>query len=178
MSPTSPLRRPTGALSLALSALALLVALSGTAYAAVLAEGSVHTKQLARGAVTTPKLHKNAVTGVKVRNGSLRLSDLGGPETDQVTTTGSPITIAANDCRPIGVDLFNPAPAKILGAMVVGTITNPGGGAVVDNSGAVLPTLVTKTSQGGAIIHLVVCAGPSSQTIPTGSKVTWSLLRR
>ena len=178
MSTAPTLRRPTGALSLALSALALLVALSGTAYAAVLAKGSVHTRHLAAGAVTNPKLHDNAVTGDKVRNGSLALSDLGGRETNHVTTTFSPITIAANDCRPIGVDLFNPAPAKILGSMVVGRITDSSGDAVVDNSGAVLPTLVTETSQGGAIVHLVVCAGPSSQTIPTGSRITWSLLRR
>ena len=60
--------------------------------------------------------------------------------------------------------------------MVVGTITDSAGGAVVNNLGAVLPTQVTATTQGGVVVHLVVCAGRSSQTIPAGSIVTWSLI--
>ena len=61
--------------------------------------------------------------------------------------------------------------------MVVGTIANAAGGAVVNNAGAVVPTLLTETSQGGVVIHLVVCAGSSSQSIPAGSVITWSLIR-
>jgi hypothetical protein len=49
-----------------LGALALLLALSGTAYAA----------GLPRGSVGTPQLKAGAVTGVKVRNGSLTGADL------------------------------------------------------------------------------------------------------
>jgi hypothetical protein len=177
--PVVPVRpSPAGRASLALSLLALVIALSGTAYAAGLAKGSVGTPQLKNGAVTTPKLHANAVTGAKVRDGSLALRDLGGKVTDRVTTTSSPLTINANQCDPVFLALYNPAPAKILGSMVVGTITDAAGAAVVDNTGSILPTLLTETSQGGVIVSLEVCAGQSPQTVPAGSKVTWSLLRR
>lgn len=189
--------RPTrGSLSLVISVLALVIALSGTAYAA-LADGSVRTRHLAANAVTTPKLapdavrsgriapgavtasdlRGNAVTGSKVLNGSLGLRDFGGLATGVTVTITNAVAIAANDCRPIALALFNPEPEGILGSMVVGTITDAGGGAVVNNTGAILPTLVTETSQNGAMIHLVVCAGPSAQTIPAGSVARYSLIR-
>jgi hypothetical protein len=67
--------------------IALLVALAGTAYAAVnLQKGSVGAKQLKRNAVTKAKIrknsvtkgkvHKNAITGIKVKNRSLLGQDL------------------------------------------------------------------------------------------------------
>jgi hypothetical protein len=56
--------------------LALLVALSGGAYAAIrIPSNSVGTPQLKDGAVTTPKLAGNAVTSGKVKDGALQLSD-------------------------------------------------------------------------------------------------------
>ncbi len=190
------LRPARGTLSLAFSVLALLVALSGTAYAA-LADGSVRTRHLGTGAVTSPKLaansvistkigpgavigldlRDNAVTGPKVLDGSLGLSDLGGPESGQLTTLVNPVSIAVGDCQNLSLRTYNPAPNGYLGSMVLGTITNSSGGAVVNNQGAVLPTLLTATSQGGVVIHLTVCAGASTQTIPGGSTVTWSLIR-
>jgi hypothetical protein len=157
--------------------LALVIAMSGTAYAAGLAKGSVGTAQLKNGAVTTAKLHANAVTGAKVRNGSLALRDLGGKVTDQVTTTSSPLTINADQCDPLFLKLYNPAPAEILGSMVVGTITDAAGDAVFNNTGTILPTLLTETSQGGVVASLELCAGGSDQTVPAGSIVRWSLLR-
>ncbi|WP_148611580.1 hypothetical protein [Nocardioides rubriscoriae] len=183
-----------GNLSLVLSALALLVAMSGTAYA--VANGSIRTKALAngavttpkikngavttpklkRGAVTSPKLGRNAVTGAAVKDGSLRLADLGGSQTAQVTVLSSPITIPAGECDQIFLTLYNPAPDGVLGSLVVGTVTSATGGAVVNNTGTILPTLVTETSQGGAIPYLMVCAGGSSQTVPANSIVTWSLI--
>lgn len=52
--------------------MALLVALSGTSFAAVtVAKGNVGTNDLKNGSVTTPKLHKNAVTKAKIKNGSI-----------------------------------------------------------------------------------------------------------
>ncbi|MET0686983.1 MAG: hypothetical protein ABW060_16815 [Solirubrobacteraceae bacterium] len=62
--------RPTFANVAAL--LALVIALGGTAYAAVsLPRNSVGAKQLKKGAVKKSKLAKGAVTGAKVANGSL-----------------------------------------------------------------------------------------------------------
>ncbi len=82
-------RRPAPAvprLSLAISLLALVVALGGTAVAAGLAANSVGTKQLKKAAVTTKKIKKKAVrtatikdgavTGAKVADGSLGKADL------------------------------------------------------------------------------------------------------
>ncbi len=129
--PTRPIR---GSLSLVISILALVVALSGTAYAA-LADGSVDTRHLANGAVTKPKIASNAVTSgkiapeavsatdlrddvvrsSKVLDGSLGLHDLGGKETDQTTTTQNLISIAANTCHTLSLRTYNPAPAGYLG---------------------------------------------------------------
>lgn len=80
--------------------LALLLALSGSAYAVA----TVHTGDIADGAVTTPKLHSESVTRAKlaanaVKSGnvadeSLRLSDLKG-----IDETGSvSFTLAASSC--------------------------------------------------------------------------------
>jgi hypothetical protein len=56
--------------------LALIVALGGTSYAAVvLPRNSVGSKQLKKAAVTNSKLRTNAVTSATVRNGSLRAKD-------------------------------------------------------------------------------------------------------
>ena len=56
--------------------LALIVALGGTSYAAViLPRNSVGSKQLKKGAVTNSKLRTSAVTSGEVRNGSLRAKD-------------------------------------------------------------------------------------------------------
>ena len=156
MSATRP-RPVRGSLSLALSALALIVATSGTAYAA-LADGSVRTRHLANRAVTNAKigtdavtsiklapgavigsdLRDDAVTGPKVKDRSLGLSDLGGALTNQTTTTGSAIAIAAGDCYNLSLHTYNPAPNGYLGSMVVGTITTSAGAPVVNNLGAVL----------------------------------------
>jgi hypothetical protein len=68
-------RRPSPAMVVA--CIALLVALTGTSFAAVsqLAPSSVGTRQLKTGAVTNAKLRNNAVTSVKVANRSLLRSD-------------------------------------------------------------------------------------------------------
>jgi hypothetical protein len=68
--------RLRGNLSLVISCLALVVALTGTAYAAGLAPGSVTTKAIAKGAVTTKKIHSGAVTRTKIRPGAVRSAAL------------------------------------------------------------------------------------------------------
>jgi hypothetical protein len=67
--------RPSPAMVVA--CIALLVALTGTSFAAVnaLAPNSVGPAQLRTGAVTNAKLRNNAVTSVKVANRSLLRSD-------------------------------------------------------------------------------------------------------
>lgn len=56
--------------------MALVVALGGTSYAAIiLPANSVGTKQLKKRAVTASKIRPNAVTSAAVKNGSLRAGD-------------------------------------------------------------------------------------------------------
>ena len=68
-------RRPSPAMVVA--CIALLVALTGTSFAAVsqLAPNSVGPRQLRTGAVTRPKIRNNAINSVKVANRSLLRSD-------------------------------------------------------------------------------------------------------
>jgi hypothetical protein len=63
-------RRPSPAL--VVSMLALVIALSGVAYAGTqLPINSVGTKQIQNGAVTSPKLHNGAVATAKLHNGAV-----------------------------------------------------------------------------------------------------------
>src|SRR5688500_1915532 len=59
--------------------LALLIALSGTSYAAA---------AIANGSVTSAKLHKNAVTSKKIKNGAVKSKDLRKPTYVQSTNLG------------------------------------------------------------------------------------------
>jgi hypothetical protein len=69
------LRRPSPAL--VVSIIALVVATTGTGYAAIsLPKNSVGTKQLKKNAVTGTKIKKNAVTGSKVKDHSLAGADI------------------------------------------------------------------------------------------------------
>jgi hypothetical protein len=65
--------RPSPAMVVAV--IALIVALTGTAYAA-LGKNSVGSRQLKAKSVTTGKIANNAVTGAKVANGSLTGADI------------------------------------------------------------------------------------------------------
>jgi hypothetical protein len=65
-------RPRTPSAGLLVGIVALVVALSGTAYAgATLGAGSVGTKQLQKGAVTSKKIASNAVTSGKIQPGSI-----------------------------------------------------------------------------------------------------------
>jgi hypothetical protein len=162
--------------SLIIALLALLIASSSGAYAySRLAAGEVHTRHLARGAVTTPKLDDGAVTSPKVKNFSLRLIDLGGRDHLQTAVTSQALTIPAGECHQTFLTLYNPAPPGVIGSLVVGYVTDANGDAVLSNSGVVLPTMISETSQGGAIANLVVCAS-SSETIPVGSVFHYQLI--
>ncbi len=160
--------------SLVISVLALVVAMSGTAYA--VGKGEIKTRHLAAGAVTTSKIAPNAVIGPKVKRGSLRLSDLGGHQTRQTTTVNTAINVPADECRDAFLRLYNPAPNGVIRSLVVGHVTDANGGAVLANAAVVVPTMVSETSQGGAIAHLLVCGLGSPATVPVGSVFHWTLV--
>ncbi len=83
-------RRPSAALVISL--IALIVALSGSSYAALmLPAGSVGTRQLAKGAVSTSKIKNGAVTGSKVARNSLT-----GANIDLGTLGTVPVAVNAN----------------------------------------------------------------------------------
>jgi len=172
--------------SLIISLVALLIATSSGAYAVStlgagevrtrhLAKGAVTTRKLHQGAVTTRKLHQGAVTAPKVKNFSLRLIDLGGKDHLQTDTTSQALNIPAGECSLTSLKLYNPAPPGVIGSLVVGYLTDPNGDAVLSNRGAVVPTMVSETSQGGAIANLVICAS-SSQSVPVGSIFHYQLI--
>ncbi len=148
----------------------------GAVRAAALADGSVGASKLVDGSVGALKLADAAVGTASIADRSIRLRDLGGGQVSQTATVNSQINIAAGDCASVRFGLSNPTPAGLLGSMVLGTITTSTGGAVVSNTGFVVPTLVTETNQGGAQLHLGVCAGAAAQTIPAGSIVTYSVI--
>jgi len=134
------------------------------------------------GSYPNPGLADNSVTSAKVADRSLTLADLGGVDsTDQTFTVQAPITIAAKLCMNNFVGLFNPAVGpsgeSVLGALVIGTLTDANGHAAVDNEVAVAPSMMIETSQGGAIVNLIVCnASTNPETIPTGSVFHYRLV--
>ena len=145
----------------------------GTAWAAASAIG---TSGIKNGAVTTKKLHADAVTGGKVANFSLRLHDLGGHGKESTSAVSSTTTVPSGGCVLFDVTSFNPAPKGVIGSLVVGFLTTAKGHAVLDNFGAVLPTMVSETSQGGAIANLMVCGTGSTETVPAGSVFHFHLI--
>jgi hypothetical protein len=156
--------------------LALLLAISGVAYAASLPRNSVGTRALKDQAVTTPKLDRGAVTEKKVKNFALRLRDLGGIINHGTATVDTQINLAAGECEAVSLTLRNPPPKGSIGSLVVGKLTDDQGDAVMDNHGFLAPTLVSETSQGGVIPHLMVCDRNSGQTIPVGSVFRYHLI--
>jgi hypothetical protein len=69
-------RRKLPSPSMVVAVIALIVAMSGTGYAAAtLATNSVGAKQLKKSAVTSSKMAKNAITSAKVKDGSLLSQD-------------------------------------------------------------------------------------------------------
>jgi hypothetical protein len=116
------------------------------------------------------------ITGLDVATKSLTLSNLGGSRPDEMTTTTSaPIAIAAGQCVAQLTGNFGEG---IVGDLVVGTLTNSAGAAVLPNTAAFMPSVVIKTTQGGAVPNLVVCntGTGAAITIPTGSVFHWRLI--
>ena len=157
--------------------LALLLAISGFAYAASLPRNSVGTRQLKKGAVTTKKLDRGAVTTKKVKNSNLRLRDLGGKFNKGRRAVSQDIVVPGNECREGFVEGKVPAPKGFIGSLVVGYLTDDQGGAVLDNNGLVVPTIISETSQTGALGKLLVCdTDGNGLTVPAGSVFHYRLI--
>jgi hypothetical protein len=157
-----------------------------------LKDGSVTGTDLKDGSVTSSDIRNGAfltmsqgdgryrglstpLTGADVADKSLTLSDLGGSRPDELTTTtSSPIAIAAGACKAQLTGNFGEG---VVGDLVVGTLTDAAGNAVLPNTAAFVPSVVIKTTQGGAVPNLVVCnTGATTSTIPTGSVFHWRLI--
>ncbi len=155
----------------------------GSAYAASkitsrdIAKNAVHSKHIKKNAVKTPKIKNGAVTSEKVKDFGLRLHDLGGRANDGTRTVSSTIDVPAGACAGQIVGIFNPAPSGLIGSLVVGFLTDEDGDAVLSNSAVVVPTIVSETSQGGALAILMVCdLANSGQTVPAGSVFHYHLI--
>jgi hypothetical protein len=150
-------------------------ALSGSYPSPSIADGAITNPKLADGAVTPPKLADGAVDSAKVADFSLRLSDLGGNTNAGISTVSTAFVVPAGGCVVQGLSLFNPTPNGVIGSLVVGYLTDGQGHAVLNNTGVVVPTAISETSQGGAIPNLMVCAA-STQTVPAGSIFHYRLI--
>jgi hypothetical protein len=149
--------------------LALLLSLSGIAYAAALPRNSVGPRELKDDAVRT----------AQVKDFALRLRDLQGVITGGRQTVNSQINVPAGGCEGEGLGSTNPLEPGWIGSMVVGHLTDEEGDAVLPNNGVVVPTMVSETSQGGAIANLLVCdMGSGGQTVPAGSVFRYRLVTR
>jgi hypothetical protein len=131
-------RRPSAAL--AVSIVALVVALAGTGYAAFrLPPGSVGTSQLKPSAVTGPKLAKGAVTAGKVKNGSLTGAQIAsstlGP-VPQATHAGTADS-ATNAAGTANADKLGGSPPSSYQSRVGGTCSSGSAIAQIGADGAV-----------------------------------------
>lgn len=144
------------------STLALVLAMSGTAYAVTaLPAHSVGKKQLKKAAVSNAKLRANSVTSSKVVNNSITLADITGADVKGSAT----FQVSANACAALSLAVAGAAvgqvayfsftgstvvpPALVLGAMkvseankVTAHVCNVGGSTItVDNIGIRIITL-------------------------------------
>jgi hypothetical protein len=127
------------------------------------------------GSYPNPSIADNAITSAKVQDFGLRLSDMGGLDNNATSTVSTTTPVPAGECVQFQLTTVNPAPAGLIGSLVVGFLTTANGGAVLDNSGIVLPTMVSETSQDGAVENLMVCA-TSNQSVPAGSVFHYHLI--
>ena len=150
--------------------LALLLSLSGIAYAAALPRNSVGPREL----------KDDAVRSAHVKDFSLRLRDVGGEITRGKHIVNSQFTVPDGDCKGEFVEFSNPPEPGWIGSMVIGHLTDDEGNAVLANHGVVVPTIVSETSQGGALPILLVCdiGGGGGQTVPAGSIFRFRLIAR
>ena len=119
----------------------------------------------------------SALTGDNIVDGSLNLSDLGSPQSGigpQTETLTSPINLPGGSCKAALTANFGDS---AIGSMVIGTLTDGAGKAVLPNTAAIVPSIVISTTQGGAVPNVVVCnTGDGALIVPTGSVFHWRLI--
>lgn len=134
------------------------------------------------GSYPDPQLAFNAVTSANVIDRALTLTDLGGPDSvDMTTPVRTAITVPAGRCVNQFVGIFNPpigaARGIVTGGMVLGTLTDAVGAAAVDNEIAVAPSMLILTRDGGTIANLILCNdNTGTETIPVGSVFHWRVI--
>jgi hypothetical protein len=116
-----------------------------------------------------------ALTTANIVPGSLRLGDLGETfEPWRTTPVGSPIVLEAGAC---GAQLTSNFGEAYVGHLVIGTLIDPNGDAVLPNRASLVPSVVIRTTQGGAVPNIVVCnVGGSQLTIPADSVFRWRMI--
>lgn len=147
--------RPSPALGVAL--LALIVSLSGTAYAGFsIPQNSVGTKQLQKGAVTTKKIKNHSVTAAKINTKGLTV-----PNALQATNATSATHAATAGSAP---------PSGPAGGALTGTYPNPGVGAGVISESNIAPHTI-----GSSALGTISTVQAATLTIPTGTSFTASV---
>jgi hypothetical protein len=117
----SRVKRPSPAMVVAV--IALVLALTGTAFAA-LGKNSVGSRQLKSKAVTTGKIANNAVNGAKVANGSLTGSDININALGTVPTAAS--AISAGNAGTVGGHAAScPAGTTLINGICFDSQSNP-----------------------------------------------------
>jgi hypothetical protein len=116
-----------------------------------------------------------SLTGTNIVDRGLTLSELGdGTPGERTTSVTTPITLAAGSCRAALAGSFG---EQAVGSLVIGTLTDADGDAVLPSSAAVMPAVVIRSTQGDPVPNLVVCnTGSSVLTIPVGSVFHWRLI--
>ena len=123
-----------------------------------------------------------AGTNATVTDRALTLTDLGGPDSvDMTTPVRTAISVPAGRCINQFVGIFNPpigaGRGVVTGGMVIGTVTEAAGAAAVDNEVAVAPSMLILTRDGGTIANLILCNdNTGTETIPVGSVFHWRVI--
>ena len=174
--------------------LALLVAMTGTSYAAV---------AVANGSITTAKLHTNAVTSKKIKNGTVKPKDLKKPTYVQSVTLGAGTPAAVPDVISVApydfsvphkgrtsVTVFIPSLSGSCGGgssdqpnvgLYIDNVPVPGTGAVVPGAAGARPFELTATLELAAGAHAgrvgITCSGSSSPNPASPGAESWTILQ-
>jgi hypothetical protein len=162
-----PRRRvPLSPLALAVGVVALVLALTGTAFAAGLAANSVGTKQLKSNAVKTAKIKDGAVTGAKIKDGAVT-----GAKVTDASLTGADVADGSIAKADIGAGVLPSAPLTIDHNVPVGTalpaVIAGGVSITPDCSLDVMDKVARFTIQAATVMVAMDTAGLMLETVGT-----------